>query len=325
LLGVCIPTYKRPDQLRRCLESIIRSAGEQPVPIHVADDSTDDTNDAVVGELAARYPHLVHHRNPRNLGIDGNIVHAVNLCEARHAWILGEDDRMLPEAIPTLLSLLSGGDRPFVFVNYASVDEDVAMVLRERSLPLERDSEEGANEFFAAHAWSMGFIGACVVDRDLWGTVDASRYVGTYYAHVGTILEYLRGRRVYLAARPMVLNRTGRPGAFTWTRSTFDVLHGWSAMVDRLRPLYPGEICDRAASSYRRAHGLGSVALFAYLRADRALTPEVHEAHVRTGPYSSLERAASWAIARTPAVVFQAARWTLTAWRGRRNRRLPDS
>lgn len=322
LLGIAIPTYRRPDQLRRCVLSIVRSAGRRKVPIHLADDSCDDTNTAVVAELEREYPHLVHHRNPRNLGIDRNILHSADLCEARHVWLMGEDDRMTPDAIDAVWSVIERGERPFVYVNYASIDEDVSVVLAEHSIALQRDLEMDADEFLANHGWSMGFIGACVVRKDVWSGVDGEPYVGTYFAHAGRILEGLRGGRAYLVAAPLVLNRCGTSRTFTWADKSFDVLEGWSRMVDLLRPLYPAPVCDRAAESFRRAHGLGSIRSFCYLRADRALHPAAYEKHVRKGPYPALERRLAWFIARTPPALFQAARWGLMAVRRARNRRL---
>lgn len=322
LLGICIPTYRRPDQLRRCVTSIIRTAAPHGVPIHITDDSADDTNSAVIAELQACYPRVFHHRNPTNLGIDANICRAVDVCDARHAWIIGEDDRMTPEAVPTVLGALQSGERPFIFVNYASVDEDLSFVLHERSLPLVTDREVDAGEYFASDAWAMGFIGACVVDRQLWRGVSRDQYLGTYYAHVGVILEYLRGKRVYQMAKPVVLNRCGTARTFTWTGSTFEVLGGWGRMVDRLRRIYPAEICDRAAASFLRAHGVGTIPFFCYLRADGALDASIHERYVQNGPYPVASRCASWWIARTSPALFQAARWGLNRLRKARSRPL---
>ena len=318
-LGICIPTYKRPDQLVRCVRSAIQAARGHGVPIHIADDSADDTNVSAIAELQRDYP-VVHHRNPRNLGIDGNILHSVDLCEARHAWIMGEDDRMTPEAVETVLAVLEGGERPFVYVNYASVDEDLSVVLRKRSLALEADVEEDAEAFLSKHAWSMGFIGACVVDKALWSSVRQEPYLGTWFAHVGVVMEYLRGRKAYLVAKPLVLNRCGSPGAFTWSGSTYDVLGGWGRMVDLLRSHYPARVCDQAAASFRAAHGIGTIPFFGYLRAGGALDPDAWERHVRNGPYPAWSRGAAWCIARTPPEVFQAARWALTGLRRWRNR-----
>ena len=324
LLAVCIPTYRRPDQLRRCLASVVRSAAPHQVAVVISDDSADDTNRAVVEELRARYPLVVHHRNPTNLGIDRNILQSVDLVPARHAWILGEDDRMLPEGVPTVLAALAAHEPSFLYVNYASVDEAVAMVLSERSVDLEADVTVDAAEFLRHHAWSAGFIGACVVDRRLWERVDPAPYLGTYFAHVGVILESVAGRPVRMLARPLVLNRVGSARAFTWAGSTFDVLHGWERMVNALRSHYPGPACDAGAAGFRNAHGMGSLRFLAYLRADAALDPAQHERWVRDGPYPRSSRMASWWIARTPPAVFRAARWAVTATRRARLRRIVD-
>ena len=69
LLGICIPTYKRPDQLKLCIESIIQAARPFDVPIFIADDSVDTTNHAVLNHLARDYPHLFITANDENLGI----------------------------------------------------------------------------------------------------------------------------------------------------------------------------------------------------------------------------------------------------------------
>jgi glycosyltransferase involved in cell wall biosynthesis len=50
-LGICIPTYKRPDFLRRCVLSALDAAGDRPVRVFIADDSMDETNTALYGEL----------------------------------------------------------------------------------------------------------------------------------------------------------------------------------------------------------------------------------------------------------------------------------
>jgi hypothetical protein len=322
LLGICIPTYKRPDQLRRCVESVIRSGSAHGIAIHLVDDSTDDTNVETVRALQAQYPHVVHHRNPANLGIDRNILHSVDLCDARYAWILGEDDRLTEDAVSTVIRALERTAPPFLYVNYASVDETLSIVLSERSLPLVQDQELEAAEFLAHFAWSAGFIGSCVVEKVSWSRVRSERYVGTWYAHVGTILEAVHGRRVFLLARPLVLNRCGTARAFTWTGSTFDVLHGWERMTDLLRERYPGGACDAGAAAFRRAHGIGSLRFFCYLRADRALTPEAWDRFVRAGPYGFRERVGAWVVARTPPAVFRVARAALFAVRRSRNRRL---
>lgn len=316
-LGICIPTYKRPDQLRACVQSIIRSCRSHQVPIFISDDSTDDTNIQVIQELLTDYPHIIHDRNPKNLGIDRNILKSVDICSCRYAWIIGEDDRMVPEGVSTVLSVMEASETewPFIYVNYASVDEDLKVVLNEKSLPLKVDTRMRAEEFFESDAWSIGFIGGCVINHRLWETTHRERYLDTYFAHVGMILEFLKGRELYLISAPLVLNRCGTARIFTWTHTAFEVMYGWSHMTKALEPIYGAEACENASESMDEAHGTGTMLWYGYLRADGAFSLKIFHKHIRHAKHGILHKSGAWLIAVAPPVIFRAIRWGLTHFR----------
>jgi hypothetical protein len=146
--------------------------------------------------LRSEYPFLRVFRNERNLGIDGNILRAVDVNDCRHAWLLGEDDRLAPGAIARVLGVLEKEDAPFVYVNYASVNADFSGRSSPFRLPLQADCENIRRSVLGGkNAWSAGFIGACVVRKADWEKVDRARYVGTWFAHFGTILELCAGAK----------------------------------------------------------------------------------------------------------------------------------
>jgi len=322
ILGICIPTYKRPDQLKACVQSVIRSAGEHVIPIFISDDSTDDTNEATVQQLCDSYPHIIHSRNRKNLGIDRNILKSADICSCRYAWLLGEDDRMLPRAIPYVVDVLNRENPDFLYVNYRSVDASMKIILKDRSLPLKQDDTMEAPAFLAGDAWSMGFIGACVVRKECWNSVMPDRYIGTYFAHVGRIMEYLKGMSLFRIAEPVVLNRCGSPGTFSWTDSTFDVVNGWKHLMKELEPLYGEKVCRESIQSFERAHGLNSLYFLAYLRADSIFNRVVFKSMIRSSEKSMGYKIGSWIIALTPPFFFQGMRFLLNQTRAVRYGRL---
>ena len=322
ILGICIPTYKRPDQLMACVQSIIRSAGELTIPVFISDDSADDTNIATIERLHTFYPHIIHFRNPKNLGIDRNILMSVDICSCRYAWLMGEDDRLLPGAISYVLDVLKREDPPFLYVNYRSVDASMKIVLKDRSLPLMRDDTLESSEFLARDAWSMGFIGSCVVRTDYWRTIKPDRYIGTYFAHVGRIMEYLKGRSLFRIAEPLVLNRCGSPGTFSWTESTFEVVSGWKRLMKELEPLYGAKVCQESIQSFERAHGLNSLYFLAYLRADSVFNRDVFKYTIRSSEKSAGYKLCSWIISLLPPIFFQGIRFLLNQARAFRYGRL---
>jgi hypothetical protein len=303
--------------LRACVLSIIRSCKDHEIPIFISDDSTDDTNTDVIIRLREDYPHIIHDRNLVNLGIDRNILKSVDICTCDYAWLIGEDDRMVPEGIQTVLEVLqqSSTELPFVYVNYSSVDENLKLVLNERSLQIKEDTLIKAEPFFETDSWSIGFIGACVINHNLWKTTHRDRYIGTYFAHVGMIFEYLKGREIHMIAKPLVLNRCGTARIFTWTHTAFEVMYGWSHMTKALEPLYGIDACENASESMDDAHGTGTMLWYGYLRADHAFSPSIYHKHIRHASHGRAHKIGAWIIANAPPQIFQAVRWILTHFR----------
>ncbi len=322
ILGICIPTYKRPDHLFACVQSIIRSAGRLTIPIFISDDSTDDTNIATIEQLIGSYPHIIHFRNPETLGIDRNILKSADVCSCRYAWLLGEDDRLLPGAISSVLNVLERDEPPFLYVNYKSVDVSMKIILKDRSLPLMEDDKVEASVFLARDAWSMGFIGSCVVRTEDWRDIQPDRFIGTYFAHVGRVMSYLKGRSLSRIAEPLVLNRCGSPGTFSWTDSTFEVVSGWKRLLKELEPQFGEKVCQASVQSFERAHGLNSLYFLAYLRADAAFNSYMFKCMIRSSEKSIAYKLCSWVVALTPPILFQGMRFLLNQVRAVRYGRL---
>lgn len=318
-LGICIPTYKRPDQLRRCALSVIRAAEPYGVPVFIADDSTDATNAAVIEELQARYSYIRYFRNPRNLGIDANIVHVIDLCDCEYAWPLGEDDRMTEGGIATALEALKNNPA-FICANYAAVDEHIAVVLKERALPFETDICLSAETFFTRYAWAIGFMGGCILQKAGWRAVDSGKYLGTYYAHVGTILEAIHGQEMTIIAQPLVLNRCGGAHVFTWSEDSDGVFGGWAEMTRRLLPLYGAAACAEAAASFEAAHGLHTLKFLCGQRADGLYNLSAFRARIRPTERSLAYKLAAWLIALGSPALFRTLRRAREQHRQRHSR-----
>lgn len=321
LLGVCIPTYKRPDQLRQCVRSIIDAAAAHQVPIFIADDSTDDTNVETVQALQAQYPHIVYKRNPQNLGIDRNILHCADICPCDYAWLFGEDDRMLPGAVAAVLSVLERDTPAFLAVNYSSVNESVQMIVKEKLMDIAEDTERTADEFLRRESPAIGFLGSCVIRKALWDTVDPAPYLDTYFAHVGRILASVQGRRVSLIARPLVLNRAGGAAAFTWSDDAYGVYTGWAKAIRRLEPLYGADACRECIAAFDRLHGINTVRFMMAKRADRIYNRDIYHRFIRRSDRGRLYKGAAHLVALLPPVIFRALAALLSLVRKQRSRK----
>lgn len=236
-LAICIPAYKRPSYLEACLGSIFSAIGDETVSVIISDDSGDNTNAEVITRAMERSPRVIWHRNEENIGIDRNIMSAVSLCTADYAWLVGEDDLLTSKAVRRVLDVLKSGNPGFLFVNYSYVSNDYRYFLKRRVLDLHVDCTLTAKELIERYAWAMGFIGACIINRSLWRA--RFDFVGTYYAHVGSILSGVADHSVMMIAEPLVLNRAENVRSFSWSGNAFDVFFGWEEMLHRLHRVNP--------------------------------------------------------------------------------------
>jgi glycosyltransferase involved in cell wall biosynthesis len=314
-LGISIPTYKRPDELRKCIASVQASAEAYGVPIFIVDDAADDTNLPLFAELEAQYPFIHIIRNTHNLGIDRNIQKAANVCTCDYVWLLGEDGRMRPDGVKTLLDCLEGEEAPFVYVNYRAIDNDISFVIKERSLPLSENQRMDAEAFYRHFSWSMGFIGACVIKKAAWHPVDETPYLDSFFAHVGRIMEAIAGQEVLMIAEPLILNRCGSPEAFSWTGDALQVFTGWEKMTRELEKIYSKEAGEDALRNFKIAHGIGSLKFLAYLRAAGVYHSGMRRQLMEPASDSPGYRLGSWLIAMLPCWPWRVVRKLLMAFR----------
>ena len=316
-LGICIPTYRRPEFLKRCVLSAIESAEGRPVRIFIADDSANDVNDATLGQLAATYPFVHVHKNPSNLGLDNNIQRSVDLCDCDYAWMIGEDDVFLPGAVAQMHALVQTVDLPFVFANYAYVGDDPGRPLGQ-ALNGESSGPLAADRFVALHLWAAGFLGACVVRRADWGRTDPGPYATTYYTHVGRIVEMVSDAGfAWISADCSVANRVEGDDTFTWKNDSYGVFFGFLSMCRTAairRPALSAALHAAGRALERRYRWL-SIRVAARLRSQRAYDYGQYRKYLSTSDVPAMKKFVLLAVSVTPPSVFEP---LVRAYRARR-------
>ncbi len=134
LLTICIPTYKRPDTLRRCIISIseqIQHYGlEKQVQIYVTNDASPDNTAQVLEEFNSLNC-FKHVNREKNLGMSANIKCMLEeaLPESTFQLIITDDDYLQPsilEAVVGFLAvqLVANPDVPLIWTPRYSYTED---------------------------------------------------------------------------------------------------------------------------------------------------------------------------------------------------------
>ena len=109
-LSICIPTYNRAKHLQNCLQSINTAAQHLDerlnVEICISDNCSSDTTEDVVRRANLTLP-VKYCKNESNLGIPRNFLSVVDMAEGEFAWLVGDDDLLMPDAFIRICKLIN--------------------------------------------------------------------------------------------------------------------------------------------------------------------------------------------------------------------------
>lgn len=121
ILTVAIPTYNRPQSLKKILRQLHKEKN-QAFQIVVSDDSFLDDVEGVVRKHQGRMSNLYYHKNESGHGYSKNILRLYELAKTRYIWFLSDDEEVLPGAIDGILEALNKYQPVVALFNHINID-----------------------------------------------------------------------------------------------------------------------------------------------------------------------------------------------------------
>ncbi len=167
ILSLCIPTYNRATVLTEALQAIADQWEEtfnDLVEIVVSDNASTDQTDSVIEQFSTAHSQIavVHFRQARNIGGEGNIFTLFKLARGCYVYFLSDDDVLLPGAIKRILD---------AFAAHPDLD---ALLLNTRSFQTSPFEDSAPNL-------------SVVCDRQLNDKDEALRLLATYITFVSAL------------------------------------------------------------------------------------------------------------------------------------------
>jgi glycosyltransferase involved in cell wall biosynthesis len=98
-----IPTYRRPQQLKQAILSVLRQTYPH-FQVCVYDNASGDDTALVVAEMAKADPRVKYHCHKENIGAFNNFQNGLKRVETPYFSFLSDDDLVLPEFYETALA-----------------------------------------------------------------------------------------------------------------------------------------------------------------------------------------------------------------------------
>lgn len=95
LITAVIPTFRRPELLRRAVQSVLDQEGVE-LRVCVFDNASGDETADVVAELSERDERVLYHRHAVNIGAARNFEFGISAADTPYFSILSDDDYLLP-------------------------------------------------------------------------------------------------------------------------------------------------------------------------------------------------------------------------------------
>ena len=120
ILSICIPSYNRIKFLENCLNSILiasKNVNNFEFEVCISDNFSDENPKHVIDKYN-KYFDIKYNRNKRNLGFAINAIETVKLSTGKYAWLIGNDDLILPHTLKDLKSIFENNlNTEFFFIN----------------------------------------------------------------------------------------------------------------------------------------------------------------------------------------------------------------
>lgn len=128
LLSICITSYNRPVELKRCLNSI-DVKNNNSIEIIVSEDKSPKRDEirTVIDEFVASTSYVVvANFNENNLGYDRNLGKLISLASGDYILFCSDDDAFHPEQLDEVLCNLRNREIPLLLTSYSGIDDSFA-------------------------------------------------------------------------------------------------------------------------------------------------------------------------------------------------------
>ena len=130
IVSICIPSYNRPSELRRCLESIPYLDDEIEVLVH--DDCSPKIDEIRNLDVFSNNRNIKLIEGTKNVGFDENFYSLINAASGKYLLFCTDDDYFIAEGLVQCIKILRNEDASVIVTPY--VDAGTGLIRRQKDM-----------------------------------------------------------------------------------------------------------------------------------------------------------------------------------------------
>lgn len=192
-LSICITSYKRLNELKRCLLSI-KTQYNNDVEIVISEDCSPLKNEIkeMVDSLRVQIPvRIIFNSNEKNIGYDCNLKKLIDLANGKYILFLSDDDSVCEGALDRLVPFLDNDNNnyKFIYTPFENLNGEVARK------SIDSYKMKSGAESAAKNIYNFILFSGLIFLRESIKDIKAERFVNLNYfqVYLGLVSVYKYG------------------------------------------------------------------------------------------------------------------------------------
>ena len=229
-LTICIQTFNRSNYLEYLLKSLPDCSS---LKILVGDYSSDEYHSELNKYICNQRTNTVYYQG-KDQGLDQGFCELMQRATTDYCWLMPDDDIILEEYLPQVLSILKNNKPSLLLVNSSVYTEELTKEIKQKSFIQKLLLKEVSYENLSDVEHVLSYIGTCIFNRRLWLKHADSENVGTYFNHVYVVAKFLKNGHNLLALSLVCIRI--RANNALWTVKSFQIwTENWPSALSSLR------------------------------------------------------------------------------------------
>ncbi|MCC2547919.1 glycosyltransferase [Hymenobacter sp. BT175] len=210
ILTIAIPTYNRADLLGKALAAVHAQIGNvaDRVEVVISNNASTDHTKQIIDQYGTLFRHFRYFEHPTNTGPDANIAQAFRLAKGRYAWVLSDDDILLPNTLENIVRVLERQEIGLMFLTpiwYNHHIEDA----RPNNEPFAYQVYDNPTAYLEQVGYWITFISGIITNKSLVQDLDVLyKFQNTNLIQIGwTLPAIFRGKPNVKVSSDVILGR----------------------------------------------------------------------------------------------------------------------
>lgn len=185
LLSIAIPTYDRPDYIKKALDRLkneIKSVPSDQIEIFISDNSSGNETKSIVDVAKKDIINIRYKKNSKNIGSDENIAQCFYESLGKYVLIMGDDDLIIKGKLKSIFEIIRDNEYGIVCLRPYGFNNDDLKELPYSFSGYEVFTDPKKYIFKIRHLITL--ISVCIINKSFMGNIDARVFCGSSLVQV---------------------------------------------------------------------------------------------------------------------------------------------